>query len=115
SRRVATPWSTRLAELDDVAVRVAHPELGLAEGEERHAARLERALHLGHALDLEGEVPRRRVDALERDRVRDQVELAVADRVPFPGEAQIRPRRRREAEQPLVELARAGEVAEADG
>src|SRR5690242_19794083 len=93
--------SAALAELDDVAVRVADPELRAAELEVRDAARIERALHVGEALDLEGDVRVRRVDAVHHLRGLDQVQLAAAHVVPAAREAQVGTRREPETEQPL--------------
>src|SRR6266849_1482642 len=107
--------SARLAELDHVAVRIADPELRAAEVEVADAARVEQALHLRDALHLEREVRAARVDVDRHRLALDQVELRAAEVVPRARHAEIRPRCGRQPEEPLVERARAREVADAHG
>src|SRR2546422_2684640 len=105
----------RLAELDHVAVGIADPELGAAEVEVGHTARVEGLSHQLDALHPEREVRIGRVDVLEHLPLLDEMELRAAQVVPGAGEAQVRARRHPQAEQALVERARAGEVRDADG
>src|SRR5262245_24617529 len=86
SRSRVTPPSGALAEFHHVAVRIEDPELGSAEVAIGDAARVERAPHLRQVGDLERDVRIRRVDVVEDLRLLDQMELALAERVPCAGE-----------------------------
>src|SRR6266566_4391503 len=105
----------RLAELHHVAVGIADPELGAAEVEVRDAAHVERLPHPLDAVHPQREVRIAGVDVLEHLLLLDEMELRAAQVVPRAGKAEIRPRRQPQAEQALVEGARAGEVRDADG
>src|SRR5206468_3974058 len=104
----------RLAELDHVAVGIADPELGPPEVAVGDAARVERLPYPLDALHLQRDVRIGRVDVLEYLLLLHEVELGAAQVVPRAGKAQIRPRRQAQAEQALVERARAREVGDAD-
>src|SRR5262249_21792349 len=106
--------STWRANLDHVAVGILDPELRVAEGEIPDAARVERPLHGIEVLDLEREVRARGIDPVEGLRLLDQVHLGAADVVPGSGHAEVGPRGEPEAEQALVERARAAEIADPD-